>query len=73
MKKFLKEKLKIDLDQPSTKKGLALLGAGAALLSGHPELLTASISNEGVQIGGVVGSIAPIMLGFYEALRDEQG
>jgi len=44
-------------DQPSTKKGLALLGAGAALVAGHPELITASVSADGVQFGGIIGDV----------------
>ncbi|MEZ9340340.1 hypothetical protein AB4176_21050 [Vibrio splendidus] len=39
----------------STKKGLALLGAGAALVAGHPELITASVSADGVQFDGIIG------------------
>lgn len=38
MKELFKKKLCIDLDQPSTQKGLALVGAGVALAVGHPEL-----------------------------------
>lgn len=69
--KSLLEKIGIDLDQPSTKKGLALLGAGAALVVGHPELITASVSADGVQFGGLIGVAAPILLGVWEAVRDE--
>ncbi|MGV2990065.1 hypothetical protein ACE1OE_20725 [Vibrio sp. E150_011] len=63
--------MKIDLNQPSTKKGLALIGAGVALATGHPELLTASVTPEGVQMGGVIGVVAPLLLGLWEAIRDE--
>ena len=63
--------MKIDLNQPSTKKGLALIGAGVALATGHPELLTASVTSEGVQMGGVIGVVAPLLLGLWEAIRDE--
>ncbi|MFA0327354.1 hypothetical protein AB4519_23505 [Vibrio splendidus] len=48
----------------STKKGLALLGAGAALVAGHPELITASVSADGVQFGGIIGASAPIVLAY---------
>ena len=58
-------------DQPSTKKGLALLGAGAALVAGHPELITASVSADGVQFGGIIGASAPIVFGLWETLRNE--
>lgn len=47
--------MKIDLKQASTKKGVALIGAGVALATGHPELLTASVTSEGVQLGGLIG------------------
>ncbi len=33
--------------QPSTQKGVALVGAGIALASGHPDLLTASVTTDG--------------------------
>ncbi|WP_172571305.1 hypothetical protein [Vibrio fluvialis] len=70
MKKQLK-KLGIDLDQPSTKKGLALIGAGAALAAGHPELITASVTVEGVQYGGLIGTALPVVLGLWETFRKE--
>ena len=69
--KSLLEKIGIDLDQPSTKKGLALLGAGAALVAGHPELITASVSADGIQFGGIIGASAPIVFGLWETLRNE--
>jgi uncharacterized membrane protein len=61
--------MKIDLKQASTKKGLALIGASIALAAGHPELLTASVSSQGVELGGIVGVITPILLGVWETLR----
>lgn len=70
MKKQLKN-LGIDLDQPSTKKGLALIGAGAALAAGHPELITASVTAEGVQYGGLIGTALPVVLGLWETFRKE--
>lgn len=63
--------MKIDLKQSSTKKGLALIGVGIALAAGHPELLTASVTPEGVKMGGLIGVAAPIFLGLWESLRDE--
>lgn len=71
MKNFLKEKLNIDLEQPSTKKGIALLGAGVALATGHPELLTATVSDAGVQYGGLIGTVVPLALGIWETVRNE--
>ncbi|WP_394146232.1 hypothetical protein [Vibrio atypicus] len=71
MKKFLKDKLSIDLDQKSTQKGIALVGAGAALALGHPELVTASITSDGVQYGGIVGTVVPVLMGLWEVIRDE--
>ncbi|WP_159739258.1 hypothetical protein [Vibrio atypicus] len=71
MKKFLKDKLSIDLDQKSTQKGIALVGAGAALALGHPELVTASITADGVQYGGIVGTVVPVLMGLWEVIRDE--
>ena len=63
--------LSIDIGWSSTKKGLALLGAGAALVAGHPELITASVSADGVQFGGIIGASAPIVFGLWETLRNE--
>ncbi|MCG9628567.1 hypothetical protein L1D34_27535 [Vibrio mediterranei] len=63
--------MKIDLTQPSTKKGLALVGAGVALAAGHPELLTASVTPDGVQMGGLIGAVVPVLVGLWETIRDE--
>ncbi|EKO3870540.1 hypothetical protein P0E20_004547 [Vibrio harveyi] len=63
--------MKIDLKQLSTKKGLALVGAGIALTAGHPELLTASVSETGVQYGGLLGTLVPLAIGLWETLRNE--
>ncbi|NUW68792.1 hypothetical protein [Vibrio coralliilyticus] len=71
MKALLKNKLNIDLDQPSTKKGIALLGASVALATGHPELLTASVTAEGVQYGGIIGTAIPVAMGLWETFRNE--
>lgn len=51
-----------DLDQPSTKKGIALLGERVALATGHPELITASITAEGG--GNMVASLVQQYLWF---------
>ncbi len=71
MKAFLKNKLGIDLTQPSTKKGVALIGAGIALAAGHPEIITASVTTEGVEYGGIVGTAVPVLLGLWETFRKE--
>ncbi|EGR2797595.1 hypothetical protein QNF03_002276 [Vibrio cidicii] len=67
MKQWIKERLK----EPSTKKGLALVAAGGALALGRPELITASVTETGVQWGGLIGSVAPLVIGFWEVVRKE--
>lgn len=67
----LLKKIGIDMSQSSTKKGLALVGSGVALVMGHPELLTASISDAGVHYGGMIGTAVPVVLGIWETLRNE--
>ncbi|APP05813.1 hypothetical protein VH1709_contig00168-0003 [Vibrio harveyi] len=63
--------MKIDFKQPSTKKGLALVGAGIALATGNPELLTAAVTSDGVQTGGIIGVAVPMLLGLWETIRNE--
>jgi hypothetical protein len=63
--------LGIDFSQPSTKKGLVLLGSAAALLVGRPELLTATVTPDGVQAGGIIGAAVPAVIGLWETLRNE--
>ena len=60
--------MKIDLKQPSTKRGFALIGAGIALVTERPELLTVSVTPKGVQIVGLIGVVAPILIGVWEAI-----
>lgn len=55
----------------SVQKGLALIGAGIAVAMGHPELLTASVTPEGIQVSGLIGVAAPMLLGLWKAIRDE--
>ncbi|ANW22965.1 hypothetical protein BA953_01390 [Vibrio coralliilyticus] len=69
--KNLLSKIGINIDEPSTKKGIALIGSGAALAMGHPELLTASITESGVQYGGLIGTAVPVALGLWETIRKE--
>ena len=42
-----------------------------ALVAGHPELITASVSVGGIQFGGIIGASAPIVFGRWETLRNE--
>ncbi|ARN68180.1 hypothetical protein ACW0FS_004334 [Vibrio vulnificus] len=67
MEKWIKERLK----EPSTKKGLALVAAGATLAIGRPELITASVSEAGIQWGGLIGTTVPLVLGLWETVRKE--
>ncbi|WP_281251971.1 hypothetical protein [Vibrio salilacus] len=41
------------------------------MASKHPELITASVSADGVQFGGIIGVSAPIVFGLWETLRNE--
>ncbi|MEZ8652102.1 hypothetical protein [Vibrio splendidus] len=41
------------------------------MVAGHPELITASVSTDGVQFGGIIGASAPIVFGLWETLRNE--
>ncbi|MCG3728365.1 hypothetical protein [Vibrio cincinnatiensis] len=68
MKSYL-NKWGVDLSQPSTRKGLALIGAGVALAVGQPELLTAAISDDGIKYGGVIGTAVPVLLGLWETIK----
>ncbi|MGF1747716.1 hypothetical protein [Vibrio cionasavignyae] len=61
----------IDFSQPSTQKGLVLLGSAAALFTGRPELLTASVTPDGIQAGGIIGAAAPVVIGLWETIRNE--
>ena len=65
------KKIEQHLKQPSTQKGLALLLAGGALAAGHPEIITASVSADGVQYGGLLGSAIPVVVGVWEFIRNE--
>ena len=63
--------LKKQWQQPSTKKGLGLVAAGVTLAIGRPELITASVSEAGVQWGGLVGTTVPLVIGLWETVRNE--
>ncbi|CAK2479427.1 hypothetical protein VCRA2119O48_350012 [Vibrio crassostreae] len=41
------------------------------MVVGHPELITASVSADGVQFGGIIGASALIVFGLWETLRNE--
>lgn len=63
------------LDQTSTWRGLVLIASAAAAFFGYGDLFSASISGDGVQLGGVIGQAvtigAPLAIGVYDAVRDE--
>jgi hypothetical protein len=41
------------------------------MMAGRPELLTATVTEEGVQAGGLIGTAVPILLGLWEVIRNE--
>ncbi len=55
----------------SIKRRMALVWAGIALAAGRSEQLTASVTAEGVQYGGIVGTAVPLLLGLWETFRRE--
>jgi len=61
--------------QSSTWRGLALIGSAAAAYFGYGDIFSASISNDGVQLNGVLGQAlmigVPLFIGVYDAIRDE--
>ncbi|PKF49024.1 hypothetical protein AT251_21895 [Enterovibrio nigricans] len=59
------------LKQPSTYKGLALLGSMAAVATGNGHLFTAEMTNTGMVYGGMIGTLVPTVLGLWETLRNE--
>ena len=63
--------LKKQWEQPSTKKGIGLIAAGATLAIGHPQLITASVTEAGIQWGGVIGTTVPMLIGAWETVRNE--
>ncbi|WP_325892727.1 hypothetical protein [Grimontia sp. NTOU-MAR1] len=65
------EALKRRLKQPSTVRGLALIGSGVALASGQGNLFTATVTDAGVSYGGFVGAAIPFAVGFWETVRDQ--
>ncbi|NLS13367.1 hypothetical protein HGP28_10730 [Vibrio sp. SM6] len=65
--------LKRRLKEPSTKKGVALVGAGLALAVGQPQLITAAVTENGIEWGGLLGAIVPVVLGAWEVARVERG
>lgn len=62
-------------NQTSTWRGLVLIGSAVAAIFGYGDLFNASITADGVQMGGVIGQaaavIVPAAIGVYDAVRDE--
>ncbi|MGF1740149.1 hypothetical protein L4C34_03520 [Vibrio profundum] len=58
------------LQQPSTYKGLALVGGILAASSGHTDLFTVDVSQQGVEYGGAVGGVIVSLVALWEALPD---
>ena len=62
-------------DQTSTWRGLVLIVSSVAAVFGYGDLFSASIGSDGVQLGGVIGQAvtigAPLVVGVYDAVRDE--
>lgn len=65
--KTLKEYVK----QPSTWRGLALLGSAAAVVAGHGDVFNAQVTEQGVQLGGVLGFAVTSAIGLWETLRNQ--
>ncbi|GGK43666.1 MULTISPECIES: hypothetical protein [Aliivibrio] len=58
--------------QPSTIKGLSLIGSVIAAATGYGHLFSLDLSHENsIQFGGVIGLAVPFVIGAYEAIRDE--
>lgn len=57
--------------QPSTWRGLALLGSVVAAATGYGHLFSADVTENGVQLGGVVGAVVPMAIGIFDVVRDE--
>lgn len=65
------DSIKRRLKQPSTVRGLALIGSGVALATGQGHLFTATVTDAGVSYGGIVGTAIPVAVGFWETVRDQ--
>ncbi|MEZ8607888.1 hypothetical protein AB6D06_11760 [Vibrio sp. 10N.239.311.G01] len=57
--------------QPSTIKGLTLLLSTVAAFFGYGNLFSAEITDQGLELGGVIGAAVPVVVGVYEVVRDE--
>lgn len=66
------KKLEEYVKQPSTWRGLALLGSTAALVAGHGDVFSAEVTEQGVQLGGVVGLAITTAVGLWETLRNQK-
>ncbi|MFW7525316.1 hypothetical protein ACODM8_14435 [Vibrio ostreicida] len=62
-------------NQTSTWRGLTLIGSAVAAFLGYGDLFSASVSTDGVELGGIIGQtvsvLIPASIGVYETVRDE--
>lgn len=58
-------------EQGSTWRGLALMGSAVAGFMGYGHLFSVDVSASGLNFGGAVGVAVPLLVGAYDALRDE--
>lgn len=61
----------LKLNQSSTWRGLALLGGAVAAATGNADLFAVSASADGMQLGGLIGTVIAGGVGLYDSLRDE--
>ena len=63
IKQFLKE--------PSTMRGIALLGASVATATGNGELFNANISDSGIELGGFLVALVTFVTGLFDFTPDK--
>ncbi|MGF1901072.1 hypothetical protein [Aliivibrio sifiae] len=58
--------------QPSTVKGITLIGSVLAAVTGYGHLFSLDVNDDDViQLGGAIGLVIPFIIGAYETIRDE--